>query len=76
MSHRSHRSHRFFQSPAERKEIKEMVGGDGRWTMEEGREITVHGYIQSSSYRKKQKLNTAKNKSEMPQKTKICLALC
>ena len=53
-----------------------MVGGDGRWTMEEGREIAVHGYIQSSSYRKKQKLNTAKNKSEMPQKTKICLALC
>jgi hypothetical protein len=56
--------------------MKEMVEGDGRWTMEEGREIAVHGYIQSSSYRKKQKLNTAKNKSEMPQKTKICLALC
>ena len=52
-------SHRFFQSPTEMKEIKEMVGGDGRWTMEEGREIAVHGYIQS-----------------MPQKTKICLALC
>ena len=27
----------------EMKEIKEMVGGDGRWTMEEGREIAVHG---------------------------------